>query len=189
MNSKNKMLQEKQARVCIGAFAGAHGVRGEAKVKTFTADPRAIADYGSVDSEDKKRSFTLKLIRSLKPELVLVSSPEIVSREDAAALAGTRLYVPRDRLEPPEEDEFYYADLVGLAVRVPDGELVGKIAAVHNFGAGDIIEMREIPNHKGSHLVPFTTKAVPDIYVKNGYIVLHPDYLPSVSGDDEEQKG
>lgn len=184
-----KLSQQPDLRVCIAAFAGAHGVQGHAKIKTFTTDPHAVADYGPLETEDCKRVFSIKLIRSLKPELVLVSAPEITSREDAASLAGTRLYVARDKLSEPEEEEFYYSDLIGLTVKTQNGESVGKIAAVQNYGAGDILELREIPGHKGSHMVPFTKEAVPDIRVSEKLVILDKDYLPSEVPESEVGKG
>lgn len=156
-------------RVCLGAFAGAHGVTGEAKVKTFTEAPAGIAAYGPVTSEDGKRSFRLKFVRALKPDLALVTAPEIASREDAAALAGTRLYVARAKLPPTGEDEFYLEDLVGLAAFDEAGTELGRVVAVHNFGAGDLIEV------KGSGrtlFVPFTHEAAPETDLAKGRIVI-----------------
>ncbi len=147
-------------RICLGAFAGAHGVRGEAKVKTFTAREDGVAHYGKVTSEDGTRNFTLRFIRALKPGLALVAAPEIASREDAAALAGTRLYVDRAMLPPPDADEFYVEDLVGLAVVDETGAPLGSIAAVHDFGAGAILE---IDDGGKSLMVPFTRAAAPEI--------------------------
>lgn len=148
-------------RVCLGAFAGAHGVKGEAKVKTFTEAPAGIAAYGPVTSEDGKRSFRLRFVRALKPDLALVTAPEIASREDAAALAGTRLYVAREMLPPTTEDEFYLEDLVGLAAFDEAGAPLGKVVAVHNFGAGDLIEVKAATGK--TLMVPFTNKVVPRI--------------------------
>lgn len=166
-------------RVCVGAFAGSHGVHGHAKVKTFTAQPEDVAAYGPVESEDATQTFTLKVIRSLKPELLLVSIKGLKNREEAQSLAGTRLYVDRSCLPPPEEDdEFYYSDLIGLKVTTDDGRPMGKVSAVQNFGAGDVIEIREIPGHKGSHLVPFTKDAIPTINIEIGLLIISALYYP-----------
>lgn len=136
-------------RICLGAFAGAHGVKGETKVKTFTAAPENIAAYGPVTSEDGKRRFTLKFLRALKPGLALVTAPEIASREDAEALKGVKFYVAREALPAASEDEFYIEDLVGLAAFTEGGAPLGAVVAVHNFGAGDIVEIARAPEGDG----------------------------------------
>jgi len=168
-----------EKRVCLGVFAGAHGVHGHAKVRSFTEDPAAIARYGPVTSEDARLVFTLKLIRMLKPTVALVSAPEINSREDAQALSGTKLFIPRERLDPPEEDEFYFEDLIGLSAIAEDGTDLGHVAAVHNFGAGDILELRQIPGHKGSHMVPFTREAVPTLCLKTQSLTIATAFRPA----------
>ncbi|MGE0409417.1 MAG: ribosome maturation factor RimM [Amphiplicatus sp.] len=153
----------RESRVCLGAFAGAYGVKGAAKVKTFTEKPQNVAAYGPAASADGRRRFTLKVIRVLKSDLVLVSAPEIESREDAESLKGVKLYVPRAALPPPGEDEFYVEDLVGLRVLTEGRADAGEIAAVHNFGAGDLIEVKNAPGLKGGYLLAFTRKAFPRI--------------------------
>jgi len=150
-------------RICLGAFAGAHGVKGEAKIKTFTEAPENIAAYGPVTSEDGKLRFTLTRVKALKDGFVLVRAPEIKSREDAEALKGVRLYVDRSVLPAPDEDEFYLDDLVGLAAADEDGASLGAVSAVYNFGAGDLLELADIPGVKGVTLVPFTKEAVPAV--------------------------
>lgn len=155
-------------RICLGALAGAHGVRGEVKVKSFTEDPENVAAYGSLQSEDGNRSFTLTLVRETKPALFVARAPEITSREEAEELKGTRLYVDRDRLPPPGEDEFYHEDLIGLAARDPGGGPVGRVKAVHNFGAGDILEIQ--PATGKTLLVPFTQEAVPVLNFDQGWL-------------------
>ncbi|MEL6113436.1 MAG: ribosome maturation factor RimM [Pseudomonadota bacterium] len=187
-NRKPSLVPDR-ARVCVGAFAGAHGVRGEAKLKSFTADPADVAAYGPVESEDGKAFFTLRVIRPLKGDLLLVRAPEIGSREAAETLAGTRLYVDRNRLDPTDdEDEFYYADLVNLEARDAGGTTIGIIRAVHNFGAGDVLEIGAMPARKGVHLVPFLRAAVPELAIAEGYVVIDHDYLPSAndSADNDE---
>ena len=166
------------SRVCLGAFAGAHGVRGEAKIKTFTADARNIAAYGPVESEDGRRRFTLTFVREVKPGLVIVRAPEIESREDAMALAGVKLFIDREKLPPPDEDEYYMEDLVGLKAVTETGAPAGIVAAVLNFGAGELLELREIPGHKGAHLVPFTKEAAPDVDLKGGTVTVNEAFLP-----------
>jgi len=166
-------MTARDKRVCLAAFAGAHGVRGEVKLKTFTANEEDAAAYGPLSSEDGARRFTLKIVRVLKPGLVLARSPEIKTREEAQALAGTRLYAPRDALPAIEdEDEFYHEDLVGLEAVDENGAPIGRIAAVHNFGAGDILEVKDRPDGAPSIMVPFTREAAPKIDLEAGRITL-----------------
>lgn len=153
-------------RVCLGAFAGAHGVKGAAKVRAFTQTERGVADYGPVESEDRKRRFSLTFIRVLRPGLAVVSAPEIASREDAAALAGVRFYVDRAAMPATEPDEFYMEDLIGLEVVDQEGAVIGRIVGVHNFGAGDIVEIGERPDRTDAIFAPFTRAAFPDIDIE-----------------------
>lgn len=162
----------KKKRVCIGAFAGAHGVKGEAKVKTFTECEDGVARYGAAESEDGERRFTLKFIRALKPGLALVAAPEIKNREDAAALAGTRLYVGRERLPPPDKDEFYIEDLVGIEAEDETGASLGRVVAAYNFGAGDVIELSGVPGVRAPAMIPFTREAAPKVDIAGGKIII-----------------
>lgn len=184
-------------RICLGAFAGAHGVRGEAKVKSFTETPEKIAAYGPVTTEDGARSFTLEIVRLLKPDLVLVRAPEIESREDAAALSGTKLYVTRAALPAPEDGAFYIEDLVGLPAFTEDGAPSGRVAAVHNFGAGAILELEEVPGRKGGVMIAFRRETFPHIDLAAGRLTLaaaalaeeaaEPDSeMPTISDDTGE---
>lgn len=147
-------------RVCLAQFAGAHGVRGEAKLKCFTADEASVAAYGPLTTEDGARRFTINFVRSPKPGLAIVRAPEIASREDAIALSGVKLYAARSALPPVEgDDEFYIDDMIGLDAVTDGGRGLGRIVAVHNFGAGDVIEIRG----PSALFVPFTLSAVPRI--------------------------
>jgi len=161
----------KDRRVCIGAFAGAHGVKGQAKVKAFTEEEKGVASYGPVETEDAARLFTLKYIRTAKPGIAIGTAQEISSREEAQALAGARLYVARAALpKTSDEDEFYLEDLVGLNACTEDGVALGEIAAIHNFGAGDILELRSVPGRKSPLMIPFTKTAAPVIDLEAGYV-------------------
>ncbi|MDZ7629257.1 MAG: ribosome maturation factor RimM [Parvularculaceae bacterium] len=173
------------ARVCLGAFAGAYGVKGAAKIRTFTHTERGVSAYGPVESEDRKRRFTLSFIRILRPGLAIISAPEIASREEAAALAGVRLYVPRSALPEASADEFYMEDLVGLAVVTARGEPAGRIVAVHNFGAGDVLEIADRPGQRGSIFAPFTKSAFPAIDLDRGVATATADaFLAEAAAED-----
>ena len=160
------------AKVCIGAIVGALGVRGEVRVKAFTADPADVAAYGPVETEDG-RTFSLRITRPAKGDVVGARVEGIADRNAAEALRGVRLYVPRAVLPPPEEDEFYHADLIGLAVVRQNGEVLGRVVAVHDFGAGDLLEIR--PEAGGTPvMMPFTRETAPQIDLASGGIVADP---------------
>lgn len=158
----------KSARVLLGAIAGAHGVRGEFRVKTFTAAPENIAAYGPLETEDG-RAVVLKIVRILKGDLVIARSPAVSTREAAEALRGTRLYAARAALPAPDEDEFYYEDLVGLEAVDERGGALGRVVAVHDFGAGDLIE---IGGAGRARMIPFTRAAVPAVDLSAGRLVI-----------------
>ena len=162
--------------VCLGAIAGAHGVRGDVRIKTFTEDPLDIAAYGPVRTEDG-RTFTFGAIREAKGGVV-ASLEGVKDRDEADALKGTRLYVDRDRLgEPEEDDTWYHADLIGLEVRLEDGTKLGEVAAIHDFGAGDLVDVR-LEGSRKTVLLPFTAEVVPKVDIAAGVItVVPPDGL------------
>jgi 16S rRNA processing protein RimM len=162
----------KRDRVCVGAVAGAFGVRGEVRLKSFCAEPEAIAGYGPLWTEDGSRSFTVTLGVPIKNGLSARLSG-IASKEAADALRGTRLYADRDRLPAPEEEEFYHADLLGLPVFDTGGTALGKVKAVLNHGAGDILEIA-LAGRCGTALLPFSKAAVPTIDLALGRIVADP---------------
>jgi 16S rRNA processing protein RimM len=160
------------ARVCLGQIGAAHGVRGEVRLRSFTSDPAAIADYGPLETEDG-RVFEIETLRPAKDHFVVRLSG-IRDRDAASALANTKLYVPRERLlETAEPDEFYHADLVGLAVIDRAGTKLGTVVAIHNFGAGDLIEVRA-DTGGNTELVPFDTTHVPAVDIAAGKIVVDP---------------
>ena len=157
-------------KVCVGAIAGAFGVRGEVRLKSFCAEPAAIATYGPLLAEDG-RSYSV----SLGPPVTNGISARlsgIDTREAAEALRGQRLYVDRDRLPALPDDEFYHADLIGLEVRDAGGALLGRVAAVLNHGAGDLLEVR--PPQGAAILLPFTRAVVPTVDLTAGRIVADP---------------
>ncbi len=183
--ANKKQISGDNRKICLGVFVGAHGVQGLAKIKTFTGDPGAIAAYGPVATADGARRFTLSVRQILKNGVVLVSAPEIESREDALALSKTKLFVDRDALPAPDDaDEFYLEDLVGLSVEEENGENAGEIAAVHNFGAGDLLEVAHIPNVAGSRLVPFTRQAIPTVDIPAGKVVVAEAFSPQRPEND-----
>jgi 16S rRNA processing protein RimM len=168
-----------QARVCLGTVAGAHGVRGALRVKSFTAEPGNIAAYGPVTDEAGSREFTLRIVGETRGQLV-IKVDGINDRDAAEALKGTRFYVARAALPEPDADEFYHSDLIGLAAEDAVGAALGTVRAVHDHGAGALVEIR---SQDGAELlVPFTKAAVPVIDIDGGRIVVAP---PEEVGEDE----
>ncbi len=158
------------ARVCLGQIGAAHGVRGEVRLRSFTADPEAIAGYGPLETEDG-RVVEIKALRPAKDHFVATLSG-VADRNAAEKLANTKLYVPRERLPEPEEaDEFYHADLIGLAVVDRGGTQLGTVIAVHNFGAGDLIEVQQAAGG-ATQMLPFDAATVPVVDIAAGRIVV-----------------
>ena len=131
-------------RICVGAISGAFGVQGEVRLKSFCAEPEAIASYGPLYSEDGKQSFTLRLTRTI-PNGFSARMSGIATREQADAMKGLRLFADRARLPSLPDDEFYHADLIGMEVRDTGGALLGRVSAVHNHGATDLLEVSAPP--------------------------------------------
>ena len=154
----------------MAVIGAAHGIKGELRVKTFTGDPLALADYGPLYAKDG-RVFEIEAIRPAG-ELVVVRFKGVGNRTAAEQLTGTELFIDRSRLPAEGEDEFYYADLVGLVVRDEAYLEAGRVTAVQNYGGGDILEV----TFRGSKglLIPFSQAAVPEIDVKAGFIRIDP---------------
>ncbi len=160
------------ARVCVGALAGAFGVMGEVRLKSFCAEPEAVAAYGRLFTEDGARSFDVRLTQPIRGGFAAKLSG-VTTREEAEALTGTRLYAERERLPALADDEFYHADLIGLAVQDTGGAVLGEVLAVHDHGAGDILEIRR-PGGGATVLLPFTKATVPTVDLAAGRIVADP---------------
>jgi 16S rRNA processing protein RimM len=167
------------APICVARIGAAHGVRGAVKLWTFTEDPLAVKDYGPLMTKDGARQFELAHVREAKDHLV-ATLKGVTTRDDAERLNGLELYVPRDRLPETEDDEYYHADLIGLAAVNAANEPLGRVVAIHNFGAGDIIEIA--PAKGATMLLPFTNAVVPTVDLANGRVVIE---LPQeIEGDE-----
>lgn len=158
--------------ICVGSIAGAFGVKGEVRVKSYTADPLAIADYAPLLTQDGAHSFDIVITGQTKNGLTARMSG-IISKEDADALKGTQLFAPRDRLPATEEDEYYYADLVNLSVYDTGGTLLGTVKSVQNHGASDLLEIKTT-GQSVTALLPFTKAAVPTVDIASGRIIADP---------------
>ena len=152
----------------VARVAGAFGVRGEIRITTFTEDPMALPGYGTLLRDDGQPALTLSGARPVKGGLV-ARAKEVATREEAEALRGLRLFITRDSLPPPEEDEFYLADLLGLSVETAQGEVLGKVKAVQDFGAGDLLEIQ--PPAGASWWLPFTRATVPEVKIAEGRLI------------------
>lgn len=153
-------------------------MRGEVRLKSFTADPEAIASYGALTTENGARSFDIRITRAVKAGFAARLSG-VGSKEAADALKGTRLYVERSKLPDPDEDEFYYADLIGLSAVDTGGTPIGIIRAVHDHGAGDLLDIRVASG--GELMVPFTRENVPTVDLTAGRVIIDP---PEDMADD-----
>ncbi|MFC5737849.1 ribosome maturation factor RimM [Sinirhodobacter huangdaonensis] len=162
----------KEDRVCVGAIAGAFGVKGEARLKSFCSTPEDIATYGPLWLEDGARSFTVTLTRPVTGGMG-ARLTGLATKEEIDALKGATLWADRDRLPSLPDDEFYHTDLIGLPVFDAGGVQIGKVRAVQNFGAGDILEIFA-PGRKTTLMLPFTRAVVPTVDLKAGRIIADP---------------
>ena len=160
------------ALVNIAILGAPHGVRGQLRLKSHAGDPAAFASYGPLREMNGPRAFKIASVRHLRDDLFVVSIEGVGDRDAAAALANLELGVPRAALPPPQEDEFYHADLIGLEVRDRAGAVLGRVAAVLNFGAGDILEVAA-PG-RATLLLPFTRSVVPVLDFAAGHVVAEP---------------
>ncbi len=159
--------------VCLGVITGAMGVQGEVRIKPFTAKPEGIAAYGKVQTEDGSQRFEIKRTRPIK-QGVAAKLVGVNDRNSAEALKGTMLYVSRAQLpDDVEEDEFYYTDLVGLKAILVDGQELGMVTAVHDFGAGDLLEVALTATNK-TVLIPFTRQVVPEVDMDAQKVIVDP---------------
>jgi len=178
------------SKVCIGQFAGSHGVRGLVKLKSFTGDPKAVAAYGPLSDESGKRTFRVTLTGAPKDDVWLARVEGLSTREQAQELTGVRLYVDRAALpDTDDEDEFYHADLIGLRAETAAGDLFGTVLAIYDFGGGDVLEIRT--ESGATELLPFTKACVPVVDVKGGRVVVDPPAVvearPEGQGDGESE--
>jgi len=156
-------------------FGAPQGVRGEIRVKSFTADPKAIGAYGALTDAKRANVFAFERLRALKNDMVVVKVKGVETRGVAAALTGVEIFVRRDQLPPPNADEFYHADLVGLEAVTQGGERLGRVVSIGNYGAGDILEIA--PEDGGETLLlPFTKQAAPIVDFEAGRIVVEPPH-------------
>jgi 16S rRNA processing protein RimM len=169
------------APICVARIGAAHGVRGAVKLWTFTEDPLAVKSYGPLMTKDGARQFEVTHVREAKDHLV-ATLKGIATREEAERLNGLELYIAREKLPTTDDDEYYHADLIGLAAVTSAGAPLGRVIAIHNFGAGDIIEIA--PPQGATMLLPFTNAVVPTVDIAGGQVVIE---LPEeIEGDGRD---
>src|SRR4030081_81866 len=157
------------AHICIARIGAAHGGRGAVKLWTFTEDPLAVKAYGPLATKDGARQFEVTHAREAKGHLV-ATLKGVTTREDAQRLNGIELYIAREKLPATDADEYYHADLIGLDAVTPANAPLGRVIAIHNFGAGDIIEIA--PPGGATMLLPFTNAVVPSVDLGAGRVVV-----------------
>ncbi len=175
------MTETTPDRVLLAVIGGAHGIKGEVRVRSFTADPEDIGAYGPL-TDAKGRRYTVASARAQK-NVVVVRFKEVADRNAAELLNGTELFVDRAALPEEGEDEFYQADLVGLVARLVDGTVIGEVVAFHDFGAGDILEIA--PEQGSSVMIPFTEAAVPEVDLDLGFILVEPTAAGLLPADED----
>ncbi len=177
------------ARVCVGRIGAAHGTRGEVRLWVFTEDPDAIGRYGVLETADGARQFEIEALRRSK-DFFVARFKDVSDRNAAERLRNVDLYVPRDRLPAPGADEFYHADMIGLAAQDAAGAPLGTVVAVHNFGAGDLLEIAPAAGGE-TVLVPFTAAMVPEVAIAQGRIVITapPGIWESAAPRDRQRDG
>src|SRR3990167_2987383 len=167
--------------IAVGRVAGAFGVRGEVRITSFTEDPLALARFRELKRQDGSPGLTILSARDAKGSIICRCAG-IETKDQADALRGLRLFIPREALPPAEEDEFYLADLIGLAVVTPEGEALGRVKSVQDFGAGDILEITPAEGGPTWYLA-FTRDAVPEVDIAGGKLVaVRPN---EIVGDEE----
>ena len=170
--------------VLVGRFGAAHGVRGEIRLKSFTGDPAAIGDYAPLLSQDGSRLFVLRTLRHVRDDMFVARVEGIADRNAAEALVNIDIYVPRSELPPPEDDEYYHSDLIGLSALLESGERLGEVVNVLNFGAGDILEIRPIGGE--TMLLPFTKAVVPKVDLAARSLTVVPPDVSEVRETDAD---
>ncbi len=168
------MIEPSSGLTCVAIIVGAHGVHGAVKVKSFTQNPEDFSTYGPLLGADGEVILTPKNPRPVGKHFTMRSS-QITTREQALAMKGTQLFVPRAALPEPEDDEYYYTDLVGLDVKTTDGKRLGRVSGVHDFGAGVMLEIQPMKSaeSQNSFYHPFTKTAVPKVNLGSKLIIVH----------------
>jgi 16S rRNA processing protein RimM len=183
------MSAPKSDLVFLGVVTGARGLKGEVRLKSYTSDPARIGDYGPLTDADGRQSFNLR-VTGVAKDRIFARIDGVDDRDAAEALKGLALHVPRDALPDPDEDEYYLADLVGLRAEIsggPGDEILGTVKAVHDFGAGPVLEISD--GEADDILIPFTRAAVPVVDIARGRLLVESSPGPAEPADAGGVKG
>jgi 16S rRNA processing protein RimM len=183
MASGKSKARARDDLICVGVVSTARGLRGEVRIKSFTADPADVCAYGPLFDKTGQRTFKVRITGSAKGQLI-ARIEGVEDREAADALKGVGLHVPREALPQPEKGEFYHADLIGLRAQTTDGSDVGTVKEVQEYGGGSILEIAG--GTWGEVMIPFTTQAVPVVDLAGGRVVI--DTPPGLLDDAEDGK-
>lgn len=177
------MAQAGDNKLLMGRIGAAHGIRGEVRIQSFTEDPLALASYGPLSTN--RPGLTIRILAARTTTNVLVARLEGINDRNAAEkLNGVELYVDRALLpDPDDDDDFYHADLIGLKARLAGGSEIGEVMAVPNFGAGDLLEIRD-PRSGDTYLYPFSKAVVPEVRIADGYLLIDPP-IEAEPGEEE----
>ena len=176
-------MDSKANKIFLGQIGAAHGIKGQVRIATHTQDPEAIGSYGPLETDRPGLTITLTKVR-LQKNVVIAHIKGISDRTAAEQLNGVSLYIDREKLpETGDEDDFYHADLIGLDARLESGVTIGKVSAVPNFGAGDLIEVRD-PQSGDTYLYPFTRAVVPHVDIAGGFLTI---VVPMDAPEGEEE--
>ena len=177
------MTADRSKKILLGRIGAAHGIRGEVRLQSFTQNPLDIAAYGPLETDNPDRLVAITALRQQK-DTIIARLGGVSDRTAAEKLNGIGLYIQRERLPmPDDEDDFYHADLIGLEARLPDGTVLGTVSAIPNFGADDLIEVKD-GRTGDTFLYPFTRAVVPDVRISDGYLTLVPP-LDAEPGEEE----
>ncbi|WP_414464303.1 ribosome maturation factor RimM [Hyphomicrobium sp. B1] len=169
-------------RILVGEITGAHGIRGDVLVRSYTETPDAIAAYGPLTDASGKKSYSLRVVRVTSKGIV-ARVAGVEDRNGAEPLRGTKLYIERSKLPETGETEFYHADLIGLRAVAADGSALGKIVSVQNFGAGDLLELKPLEGE--TEFIPFEDRWVPSVDLDAGMLIIN---RPAVTVDDDSDE-
>lgn len=177
--------------LCMGLIGAARGLKGEVRVTSYTDDPTDLGSYGPLFTADGSRSFTVQVVARAKNQ-VIARIAGITDRDGAETLRGTALYLPREALPAAADDEFYLADLIGLAVETVGGENLGRVTAVDDFGAGPVVEIDG--GARGAVMLPFSDAVVPTVDLASGRMIVDPptgllDAAPENDGQEDQERG
>jgi 16S rRNA processing protein RimM len=176
-------MNGKPNKIFLGQIGAAHGIKGQVRIATHTQDPEAIGSYGPLDTDRPGLTIVLTKVR-LQKNVVIAHIKGISDRTAAEQLNGVSLFVDRNKLpETEDEDDFYHTDLIGLEARLETGVVIGKVSAIPNFGAGDLIEIRD-PQSGDTYLYPFTKAVVPHVHIADGFLTI---VVPLDAEEGEEE--